>query len=248
MKSLIRIPFFAGVNFVGKQLVRVTLISTITLLLSCTHPEYKKCEVQTSDASLKVYNDILNEVLVKDTYLHYLGKEAEPIFTRSTNHEADSANIKDDVIELHNKLFGDTSRFCTLYLDAQMRPEFKPWAEEEKETAKFNQEIVKMIRSVGLDGQRCVDSLNTVQTQYPAKAFHSCIAKLKPIQEQKTDKSLCVIGSIAFSKFVLNNTGDKGLLYYDFKCGELCGYGALLTIKKLNGNWVIDQSRMLWVS
>lgn len=227
---------------------QVIHLAVISLLFSCTHPEYKKCEVQTSDASLKVYNDILNEVLVKDTYLHYLGKEAEPIFTRSTNHEADSANIKDDVVALHNKLFGDTSRFCTLYLDSRMRPEFKPWVEEEKDTAKFNQEIVKMIRSVGIDGQRCVDSLNTVQTRYSASAFHTCIAKLKPIDKQKTDKPLCDIGNIAFSKFVLNSTGDKGLLYYDFNCGELCGYGALLTIKKVQGNWVIDRSWMLWVS
>lgn len=224
------------------------LLSSLTFVFSCTRPQYKKCEVQTNDASLKIYNDILNEILVKGTYQYYLGKDVEQIFTRSTYNEADSANIKDDVVALHNKLFGDTSRFCTLYLDSRMRPAFKPWAEEEKDTAQFNQEIVKMVRSVGLDGQRCVDSLNTVQTRYPANAFHTCIAKLKPIEQQKTDKPLCVIGVIAFSKLILSNTGDKGLLYFDFRRGELCGYGALLTIKKVQGNWVIDQSLMLWVS
>lgn len=223
------------------------LIIIVSIISSCK-PEYKKCAFQTNDNLLKAYNDILNEIIIKHSYNIYLGKDEEKIFERYASNIADSINIDRDVIKLHNKLFGDTSKFCTIYLDTLLGPEFNQWSYFKKDTSQFSSTVRNFISSFHSDGQSIIDSLNSIQTKYSSVDFDICIAKIKSVKELNTDKPNCYIGEISFSKLVLNQAKDKGLLYYEFKCGGLCGYGRLVMIEKIQNEWRIKQSLTTWIS
>ena len=137
----------------------LNFIIIVSIISSCK-PEYKKCELQTNDNLLKAYNDILNEIITKHSYNIYLSKDEEKIFERYANNIADSINIDRDVIKLHTKLFGDTSRFCTVYLDTLLRPEFNQWSYFKKDTNQFCSTVRNLINSFHGDGQSIIDSLN----------------------------------------------------------------------------------------
>lgn len=222
-------------------------VLVITIISSCK-PEYKKCEFQTNDDFLKAYNDILNEIIIKHSYNIYLGKDEEKIFERYANNMADSENIEKDVIKLQNKLFGDTSRFCTMYLDTALRPAFNPWSYFQKDTNSYRIKIRNLISTFSENGQAIIDSLNSIQRKYFPQDFKLCTANIKSLSELETDTTKCYIGKVAFSKLILNNTKSKGLLYYEFKCGGLCGYGSLIMVEKIQNEWMIKQSLTTWIS
>jgi hypothetical protein len=229
-------------------MTRLLCFIIILSIISSCKPEYKKCEFQTNDNILKAYNDILNEIVSKHSYNLYLGKDEEKVFERYATNLTDSADIDKDVIKLHNKLFGDTSKFCTIYLDTILRPEFNQWSYFKNDTNQFSRTVRSLINNLHKDGQTVIDSLNSVQTKYLSSDFQICIAKIKSVRELNTDKPSCYIGKISFSKLALNQTNDKGLLYYEFKCGALCGYGRLVMIEKVQNDWKIIQSLTTWVS
>ena len=55
-------------------------------------------------------------------------------------------------------------------------------------------------------------------------------------------------GIIFFSKVGFNGRHDQAFVYAGRNCGDLCGEGEYVLLKKLNGKWVIQQERGLWVS
>lgn len=57
-----------------------------------------------------------------------------------------------------------------------------------------------------------------------------------------------VIGTISFSKVSLNKSFTKGYFYYDVYCGEDCGHGGLIRIKKKKGTWIINNYISMWIS
>ncbi|MDE5419745.1 hypothetical protein L3049_17260 [Labilibaculum sp. DW002] len=57
-----------------------------------------------------------------------------------------------------------------------------------------------------------------------------------------------VIGTISFSRTSFNKSLTTGYFYYDVYCGEDCGHGALIRIKKNNGAWIIDDYISMWIS
>ena len=219
----------------------------VSLFTSCK-PQYKRCEFQTNDSFLKVYNDILKEIITKRAYNIYLGEDEEKIFKRYAKNIGDSNNIDIDVIKLHNKLFGDSLRFCTIYLDTLLRPTFRQWSYLKQDTNIFSRAIVNLISEFPKDGQDNIDSLNSIQTKYSSTDFQVCIAKIKSVRELSTDTPKCYIGKISFSKLILNQAKDKGLLCYEFRCGGLCGYGSLILIEKINNDWIIKESLTTWIS
>ena len=219
----------------------------VSIFPSCKQ-DYKRCEFQTNDSFLKVYNDILKEIITKRAYNIYLGEDEEKIFKRYAKDIGDSNNIEIDVIKLHNKLFADSSRLCTIYLDTLLRPTFRPWSYLKQDTNIFSRTIVNLISEFPKDSQDNIDFLNSIQTKYSSTDFQVCIAKIKSVRELSTDTPKCYIGKISFSKLILNQAKDKGLLCYEFRCGGLCGYGSLILIEKINNDWIITESITTWIS
>ena len=195
-----------------------------------------------------MYNDILNEIIVKHSYNIYLGDDEEKIFKRYVHESADSVNIRKDVIKLHNKLFRDSSRFCTVFLDTLLESAFNSLLYYETNTNDFSHEFVTTIEEFSQHGYAIIDSINTPQKKYSANHFKVCVADIKSIQEVNMETEGCYIGKITFSKLVLNSARDKALLYYELKCGGLCGYGSLIVVEKNDTFWTIKKSLQTWIS
>ena len=55
---------------------RLYLLILILFFVSC-EPEFKQCEIETNDTILKAYNDILNEIITRQTFNQYLGQDGK---------------------------------------------------------------------------------------------------------------------------------------------------------------------------
>lgn len=51
-----------------------------------------------------------------------------------------------------------------------------------------------------------------------------------------------------FSRPGYNMTHDEAVLYVSHSCGRLCGTGHLYLLRKENGQWVVKNRVMLWIS
>jgi hypothetical protein len=55
-------------------------------------------------------------------------------------------------------------------------------------------------------------------------------------------------GLITFSRPGFSAKGDKALADVGFRCGDLCGAGGLYLLVKEDGNWVVQDTLMVWQS
>jgi hypothetical protein len=84
---------------------------------SCSTPEYKICEFETEDADLKLYHNILTELIEQHFYNGYLAQVSSELESKYPNPSidfADTAEFQKDLILLQNKLFNDTAKFETI--------------------------------------------------------------------------------------------------------------------------------------
>lgn len=55
-------------------------------------------------------------------------------------------------------------------------------------------------------------------------------------------------GILSFSRIYFNADKNRALFYCSYYCGEDCGTGNMVFVKKLNNKWVIDDFTLLWIS
>ena len=223
------------------------LIGIAIFLCACKN-EYQPCQTSTNDDLLNLYSDITNELVVRHFYNFYLGKDEEEIFKAWTKDKPDTTKIRRKTILLHNKLFNDSTKYCTLLMDTTIRKCFNPWHYKMKVDNSFQNLLKKKMSKYATsgNGQAMVDSLNTLQTHYQAKDFHLCTAKMISLKD--APKTLpCAIGIIQLSKVFLNAQQTQGMLYCAFKCGGLCGKGLLLEVAKEKNAWKIKDVTLMWI-
>lgn len=68
-----------------------------------------------------------------------------------------------------------------------------------------------------------------------------------PEDETKLEFSFRKIGHMRYSRIIFNNEMNKACFYFEFICGPLCGEGAIVLLKKVNGVWQIKGYRNVWV-
>ena len=112
----------------------------------------------------------------------------------------------------------------------------------QSDTSQFVREIRDLITNFSNDGQSVIDSLNSMQMNLSPNEFQLCTSKILSVKELNNLEGNCAIGIVSFSKVFLDNTKTKGLLYYNFRCGGLCGKGELLVIEKKNNRWTITKT------
>jgi len=54
-------------------------------------------------------------------------------------------------------------------------------------------------------------------------------------------------GLFTLSEIIFNKQHDRALVSYSFVCGELCGQGRLLLLKKVGGKWKIHKTCQEWL-
>lgn len=222
--------------------------AVIIIFVSCK-PEYKKCNCESKNEELTAYSEIVNEIVDHKSYNYYLGKDEERIFEDYVKNKNEADRIHKKVIRLQNKIFNGTSRFCTIYLDTTANRRFGSWTYFRKnDTSTFANRVKDIFRDFSNNPQQIFDSVGDIQKRYLPGDFTLCTSKMKLLIKGKPENEKCVIGIIRLSKIFFNSAKTKGLLYYEFVCGGLCGYGNLATIEKLNNRWTIISSTQIWVS
>ena len=56
------------------------------------------------------------------------------------------------------------------------------------------------------------------------------------------------IGKMTFSRVAFSDNQKRGVFYYAFQCGRLCGWGSIVFVEKKGKNWEIVGERGMWVS
>ena len=64
--------------------------------------------------------------------------------------------------------------------------------------------------------------------------------KIETLENFDTKKN--EIGYLFISRIVFNRNFTKGYLYFNFICGDGCGWGENIEIKKINGKWKRTES------
>ncbi len=199
------------------------------------------CEFTSVSEELIIYNNIMTDLIENHMHGRYLGGKEEEIRERYDYHNkvVDTARINIEFVKAHNDIFDNPSKFCTLYLDTVARPQFL------YDSVRFDQDLeFKTLISEYTDNPRAaVDSLNALQRRYSPDDFGLCTSKIDRIENWKND-STCSLGRLRLSKIVLNDTKDKGLLYYDWHCGGslgLCGHSGIIQFMRRTKKWdIID--------
>lgn len=226
-----------------KLFISVLIYSFI--LLSCKQ-EYKACNCSSKNEQIKVYSEVLNELIEHHLYNSYLGKEADTIF-RLKMAKTDTDKINKKLIALQNKLYDNPDRFCTIYLDTILVPEINSWNYLKINSKAFSIELKKLISTISFNGQDVIDSLNTMQNKYAAEDLRLCTSKIKSIKDAVIKETDCVIGKITLSKLFFNKEHTKGLLLYQFSCGGLCGKSEIVLFGSRNGKWFIEKTYLIHI-
>lgn len=238
------------------------LLLLCLMLASCSKetPNYKVCEYQTADPLLQVYNDLLVELVEKHFYNLYLGEDQEALMQDWCKIEdPDSTNLvvfEKRLIELQNKLFGDSARVKTIYLANQVSfasrfDELLP--DKLSDLPVDSNGVSGFLRKYDADLKSAVQHWSKTMEKYDANDFQACTFKADTLGgaaswlELSTVKKQQAIGQVAFSDIHWADK-DKGLLYYEFHCGTKCGKGELLSFEKVNGRWRILEKYQLWIS
>ena len=221
------------------------LVFLIFCFLSCNEKK-KKCNLQQENIEMSIYNDVLIELVEEHFYYRYLGKAGEKIMSKHYSKYTDSTQEAKQIINAHNKLFGDTTLFQTIYLrdenisDSAIGNNFSYYNYGRSKS------LDKMLASLSSNNRSVLDSINKPQFNYKAKNFHSCSFKVKSITDSNVRNFEKEIGIVSFSKVFVNK--NEGVLRCDFNCGGLCGKGYILKVKKINNLWKIIEWHKTWIS
>jgi hypothetical protein len=219
-----------------------TILTSFIFLTSC-RPQYKKCNCSSENEELKAYSEILNEIVDHRSYNLYLGEDEERIFKDYVAHPADTIRINKEVIRLQNKIFNDTARFCTIYLDTIPNRKFNSWVYFFKDSSEFGIRLQTAVREVSDNPAMVFSTVGSIQTRYQPKDFTLCTSKMEMIFPIDSICHRCCISVIRLSKIFFNSTISKGLLYYEYVGRN----GNLLNVEKVNGRWIIANSIRTWM-
>jgi hypothetical protein len=214
------------------------------------------CEFETQDLELKLYHNILTELIEQhfhNGYLRQVAGELADKYPNPTLDFADTAEFCRDVILLQNKLFNDTSKFETIYYCPSLS--MGPWKYIysdttdfytliKADTTKYMRELKTVLTSFSSNWESVADTLAKPQTKYTSESFKLCTSKVAACEHYSESN----IGVISFSRVFMNSDQTKGLLYYEFMCGGKCGKGEIILVQYINERWTIKNVIQLWIS
>ncbi|WP_201981194.1 hypothetical protein [Hymenobacter rubidus] len=251
------------------------LFLLLLLLTMCAKPQppsFRECPCTHTDPKKRLYNQVLTELIEQRFYSSYLPDSAneqirEAIqlqfpqgsdFKLGTEEFRRYETVRKELEAVQqNRLFGDSARFKTIYLDTDLRRGIHPFtlppASQATESPdafsqlniRINLLFSQVVRS---DTADAIHQLNALQSDILPTDFQLCTAKIISRPSTSKRRFNWERTTVRFSKIVFNATQTKALLRYDMSCGSKCGFGEILLVEKTNGNWHIKQAEELWIS
>lgn len=215
---------------------KVLILIIFSLLISCNIDKKENKEGQISINGetdvLSVYNDVLNDLVENHLYNQYLGREWELIFVDLVKNRIDSTLYFKQLNDLKNTIIVNDTLKGTLYVNDV----FNGYDRDIK--------FLNLPKEFQVDEvEKQISKKNHLELEYLKSNF----VKLKSLSKKKEDISkLFEVGVLSLSKIVFNEDNTTGILYFEFICGEKCGEGSLITIKKINNKWDVKKEYTLW--
>lgn len=226
---------------------KLTFIISILLVTYCGDRNPANQEVKKMDERLKLYNDVLNELVENHFYDLFLGKENITRLQKSyllDISNPDTINYNRELRELKTLIKSDTARqlsICFLKDLVMLRNYFQVFTESEILDGKSGSPGFRSdLEEFSPNPSQVLDSLKEIQHQNSYKDFNPQYFKISNNRED------CKIGKVGFSKIYFNESHNRAILYYEFVCGEKCGKGEMLTVELDNGKYVIKKRSELW--
>ncbi|MBC6610063.1 hypothetical protein H8B15_03960 [Hymenobacter sp. BT507] len=221
-------------------------------------PQFKKNnDLVYSAKQIKVYNDILNDLIKNHFYGYYLGDASDTLYSKNNRVRTDTSAINTDARILTLALLSDSTKLCTIYLNEDPASE-KILSWKIDMNTSYGQKIENMLKKYSDNVSGIITKLSMRQSLYKSKDFHSSIARISSVYNMKEynidtrtirgKEDKCVVGIVSLSNIVLNKNKDKGIMYYEFYCGGRCGRGELAEIEQVDGRWHIVNTEMFWIS
>jgi hypothetical protein len=190
----------------------IPFIIGLLMGFSCVN-ESKNDVSRITDERLSIYNSILDDLVKNHFYNLYLGGDLDEL-KRKSNYDRDKPEYRIGLENLRRLVESDTSMQSTICLGHELR--FIKFTQLSNEglsnSVNFITGLSKHLGDSLINNQGIYDSLISPQKQFFPSDFQPSSFKVKTAD--------CSIGDISFSNIFLNKLGDRGLLYYEFHCGE----------------------------
>lgn len=220
----------------------------IFFILSCNSDrkenKLKDDIVKNSIDTLAIYNYALNDLLENEIYHNYLGEKWELLYTDLVKNKIDSIVYLEKLSLLKNTIVENDSLKGTLYINEP----FKGFTQDNYSLKIYEIGVKSFenIKNLGFD----IDSIITEigkENYINKKALKSKFVKIESLSNESSETSeLFSVGTLSFSKLILNYDKTIGVLFFEFSNEEKYNEGAILFIKKLNNQWVVEKKHTLW--
>lgn len=209
-------------------------------LVSCKS-EYKQCDFENSDSETTIYNEVLIQIIENRLYDMYLGKSSAKLRDELYDNKITQEEYDQKIIKLQNKLFGDSTRYRTIYLMDTIRRERPNYFGMQNY---FEDDTT--ISKIAPDRKVMLDSVNRIHQNYQIAKFHACTFKVKLLSELKGKST--DMGVIILSKLFLNKNKDEGLISFHYRADSHWGNECFFQLKKINNRWKIVHFDFLGIS
>ena len=238
-----------------------TTKATIAIQISGDDNLYKqKTDSVYVARDIKVYNDVLNDLIKNHFYFYYLGSNYNKLY-----EGYNGLNAEDTVIfnkrqkEMTNNLLANPNQLCTLYINLSQDSRSRKFDLGLGENEKFGEKINAILNKIDGSVSEKLKYLSERQQLFNEKSFHSPLAKISAIYDRprspiigldwmRRDGKNCTIGIVALSNIILNKDKKRGVVYYEFLCGSRCARGELAEIEKVRGKWQVVNTLLFWIS
>ncbi|MCR5886283.1 hypothetical protein LRS06_00550 [Hymenobacter sp. J193] len=245
-----------------------SLLLFALLSSSGCEPEFRQCPTTHTDPTKQLYNDVVIEIVEKQlyafTYLpdedrQYINRHFEEVYSNDKQNSeyshTDSTWLRVQGKLFHNRLFNDSARFRTFYLNRSAsgrlwRPLFRPIRFSELRLDDLRTWLKEIVPG---REQAALDSLYEPQTLMKAADFELCTFRLQPFPDtiHRIYKGQTKANplTITLSKAVFNATQDKAIIGFSMAYGNgHNGYAQLLLLEKIQGRWRIKQDQLSWIT
>lgn len=223
--------------------MRKLIILFVILILSCNSdkraliPKQIDLIEESGIDTLKIYNTILNDLIENNIYNKHLGQKAELIFYDLTREKIDSTTYVKKINDLKDQILVSDSLKGILYIND--KPQLFERHKIEVKSLTFPEDAKFNLSDLDF-------SINK-NPSFRVSDLKSKFVKLKSKSDiDSYSFNTFKVGELTLSNIYFNKKEDYGILYFGFVCGEKCGEGNIILIKKDSIKWVVKKFYSIW--
>ncbi|MES2545903.1 MAG: hypothetical protein V4548_13535 [Bacteroidota bacterium] len=217
----------------------ITILVLMILVFSCGN---KKSDLELEkNVMLEIYPSLIDSLWVHNNSTFTAPTVELDSVGNSTGFEKPDGNkLREKYIEQLDEIRNNKSKIVVTLVD----------------TIHFEQDQKMELKKYFKDAMVSEgEEHDTIKYAINTKKFNKIKStKINFISNKKLDKTLdivggfCINGILSFSRIQFDDEKKYGILTSDIICGETCGHGYRIFIKKVDKKWVIDKVEEAWSS